>query len=268
MKKIYKILLLFTIILVVSGCSNQTVDASSEESLKDSLSDIRQSLSSEKSKEFDEALRIVMFQDFNIKNIMMGNLNENFALSSAKKYIDGKTADEIILESKNVKEKRLQEKRNKLLEEISELEDKEIKSKDFENKIIISNEKIYEEKERFSNKRVIEFNLTNNTEYTISRVEIIAKFLSDDREVPWSEITISDYVPGGILSNESKNIKIDFSFYSYKGMKLDEIPDEAYLKVVIKEIYDEENIKVYPIKGFNEYDKQRLKNLIQEYQRL
>lgn len=268
MKKIHKILLLFTIMLVVSGCSNQTVDASSEELLKDSLSDIRQSLSTEKSKEFDEALRIVMFQDFNIKNIMMGNLNENFALSSAKKYIDGKTADEIILEAKNVKEKRLEEKKDKLIKEINKLEEKEIESKEFENKITVSNEEIYEEKDRYFTKRVVKFDITNNTTYTISRIEIIVKFLSEDREVPWSEITLNDYIPGGILANENKNIKIDFTSYRYKGMKLDEIPTESHLKVVIKEIYDEENVKVYPIKGFNEYEKQRLKDLTHEYQSL
>lgn len=265
----YKWIIACMVVLTLSGCGEKTIDTSDDESLKDSVSDIRSSLSEDKLKKFDEAIKIVMFKDLDLKNFMLGaNVGGALELSKAKSNLDGKSADEIINEAITVKENRLIKQKEDLEKQIRELEDKELLSLEFENQIIISNEKIYEEKERFRTNKVVEFDMINNSSYTISSISIKGKFLTEDREVPWSEITLSHNIAGGILSNESRNIKIKFTMYSYKGMKLDEIPSNAKLKVVLDKIYDDKNVKIYPIDGFNEYDKQRLNNLIHQYQEL
>jgi hypothetical protein len=63
-----KILFIFTILLAF-GCGDPKIDTSSDEKMKASIEQVRQSLPSNKRAEFDDAIKIIAFSSLDLKNI-------------------------------------------------------------------------------------------------------------------------------------------------------------------------------------------------------
>lgn len=97
-----KFILAITLAATMISCSNSlTIDASSDEELKSSVATIMESLDDAKKQEFQTALQYVMMASMDLEAIMKGEkTKEDMDYQSA---IDGKTADEIITEYKDLK---------------------------------------------------------------------------------------------------------------------------------------------------------------------
>lgn len=59
--KISAVLIVILSLTILIGCSNPKIDTSSDESMKTSIEKVRQSLPKEKKEQFDEALKIIAF---------------------------------------------------------------------------------------------------------------------------------------------------------------------------------------------------------------
>lgn len=269
MSKFIKHLSFFLIFLFI-GCGDNKVDTSSDKALKQSIEDIRKSLPNDKIKEFNEALTIVMFKDFEIKNVFLKpDLSLDMELSKAKTNLEGKTANEIIIESKIIKENRIIKRKENLKEKITVLEEKKQKSKEFEHnlksKIKISNVNFNFKKDKFLQGN-INFDLSNNMDFTISGITFELKFISPNRDVPWTEITLFESIPGGLMKEENRNINTAITIYhTVIGNKLAELPTDAVPVISITSIYNSSNKKISNPDSFSDWDESNLDKLKKEY---
>lgn len=269
MSKIIKYFSFFLIFLFI-GCGDKKVDTSSDKSLKQSIKDIRKSLSSDKLKEFDEALPILMFKDFDTKNVFFKqDLLVDLELSKAKVNLEDKTADEIIAESEIIKKDRIIKRKEELKEKINVLEEKKQKIKDFQDKLstnlTVSNIVLNKKNSEYSQGN-ISFVLSNNLNFTISSIEFELKFISPNREVPWTTAILHESIPGGIASNEKTNIETSISTFYIRGNKLDDLPSDAIPVISITSIYDSSNKKIKEQDSFSNWDESQLERLKKEYE--
>ena len=106
MKK--KLLISFIIIFVFAstGYSQPRVDTSSDEKMKASIAKVRESLPENRRHEFDEALEIMLFSQVDLPNLfVVGTTGVNVVEAKIKQSLNGKTAQEIISQSAQIKER-------------------------------------------------------------------------------------------------------------------------------------------------------------------
>lgn len=261
----------FLLIVLFTGCIDNKVDASSDKALKRSIEDIRKSLPSDKLKEFNEALTIVMFKDFDFRNTFLKqDILVDLELSKAKANLANKTADEIIAESKIIKKDKIIKRKEDLKEKINVLEEKKQKTRNFEDEL---NSKIQVSDISFNllnnteySKGNISFNLSNNMDFTISSVEFELKFISPNRDVPWTTVTLYKSISGGIMPNEKTNIETYVSTSNIRGNKLDNLPSDAVPVISITSIYNSSNKKIKEQDSFSNWDESQLQRLKKEYE--
>ncbi len=107
--------LLFTIVLaaMLAGCSEPRVDASTDATMKASITTVRESLSPDKQAAFDNAIK-VMIADMALGalgSIFTKPMSQEDMMSKFKAELDGKTADQIIARAEVVKAE-IQARRN------------------------------------------------------------------------------------------------------------------------------------------------------------
>lgn len=91
---------------VLTGCYEPTIDASSKETIKTSTQAIRDTLSGTERSEFNEALKVIMFSQIDMKDLFLAGTSEVGKANLENKYKDvlhGKTAKEIIAEAARIK---------------------------------------------------------------------------------------------------------------------------------------------------------------------
>lgn len=86
--------LLAVAVMFLAGCGGPTIDASSEESFKKSVEEVRKPLDEAKRQQFDQAVATLMFAKVLHAPGALGNEAE--AKKVMKQTFDGKTADEVI----------------------------------------------------------------------------------------------------------------------------------------------------------------------------
>lgn len=264
----YKWIIACIVVLTLSGCGEKTIDASDDKSLKDSLSDISNSLSEDKLKEFNEAIKIVMFKDLDLKNFMFNSkVGGALELSKAKSNLDNKSADEIINEAKAIKLKRQKEQKVKLKADIEKLEEDKKSAQflqDEIDKIKILSANFNPKKERYYSHTDVYCSIQNNSKYTISYIEFNAELRTDDRKVAWYSTTVFTSIAGGLNPNENKDLEMNVRRYWDRT----KYPTDVYLVMTIKSIYDENKKRIYPYNDFTEYDKRKLEQLQKRYKEL
>ena len=129
-----RILASIVIAFFIIGCGSPRIDTSSDEKMKASIEEIKKSLSDEKRKDFEDALKVVYFSkvNFDLKSIMAlgAEGTAEKIKEEGKALISNKTADEVISEAKKIKEKIFEEEKKKALEEIQKLASEAIKNFD------------------------------------------------------------------------------------------------------------------------------------------
>ena len=106
-----RILASIVIAFFIIGCGSPRIDTSSDEKMKASIEEIKKSLSDEKRKDFEDALKVVIFSnvalDFKSIFALGAEGTAQKIKEEGKALISNKTADEVILESKKNKRKNI-----------------------------------------------------------------------------------------------------------------------------------------------------------------
>lgn len=257
--------ILISFILV--GCGTPKIDTSSDEKLKNSIQKVKESLPTEQQKLFEESLQIVFFSQINLGNIFMGINNPlvfNNLTDSLKASLNNKTAEDIILEAKKIKEAKLEAEKKKALEEIKELEDKKLyaeQSKEQLKKIEISNALFSQLEEKYSvyKKPIIKFTVKNLTNKAISRIYCSGTVKTPGREIPWIKEDFNYIIAGGLEPNEVATWSLAPNMFSKWGTI--NIPDDAVFEVEVVEIEGSDNKSIASIKDFTEKDNIKLQEL-------
>lgn len=110
---------LLTVLMLMSGCSDPRIDASSDDSMTDSIAKVRESLPEDKRDDFDEAVQIIAYSQTDFLGLfaegMAGGISTETAMKTEAKMKDvmkdvmnGKTGTEVIAEAERIRrEKKL-----------------------------------------------------------------------------------------------------------------------------------------------------------------
>lgn len=239
------IVLLIGIIALISGCGENTIDTSSEESMQESITRIKESLPPEKQEAFEKALITVTMGGDNLFEIAS---TPGGAERLMKERLDGKTAEEVFAEAEKVKaevaerqaqraerqaqfeaevaaqeeelEKQLREHQidqlKGLLEEVRgkiiDLEKKQEVAKTAREKLkefTVERSRFYRYTEGFRRgDPVIELTVQNNLSEPVSRAYFRGVLATPSRSVPWVDDTFNYSIRGGLEPGEKATWKL------------------------------------------------------------
>ncbi len=264
---IAKLLASILIGFILIGCGTPKIDSSSDEKLKSSIQKIKESLASDQQKVFEESLQIVLFSQINLGNVFMGVNNPlafNNLTDSLKASLNNKTAEDIILEAKKIKEAKLEAEKKKALEEIKQLEDKKLyaeQSKEQLKKIEISNALFYQVEEKYSvyKKPIINFTVKNLTDKAISRIYCIGTVRTPGREIPWIKEDFNYIIAGGLEPNEVAKWSLAPNMFSKWGTI--NTPLDAIFEIEVIGVDGSDNKSIASTRDFTEKDNIRLEEL-------
>lgn len=256
---------------VLIGCGTPRIDSSSDEKLKSSIQQVKDSLPLEQKKVFEDSLQIVLFSQINLGNIAMGMANpssSNNLTDSLKASLNNKTAEDIILEAKRIKDARLEKEKQQALEEIKKLEEKKShgeQSKEELKKIeIIKTEFAQIEQKYLAYKQpIIKLEVKNLTNKSISRIYFKGTVKSIGREIPWIKEDFSYSIPGGLESGEIGNWSLAPNMFSKWGNI--ETPKDAILEVEVTQIEGVDNKSIASTLDFTEEENIKLEELKAKY---
>jgi len=264
MKK--KLLISFIIIFVFAstGYSQPRFDTSSDEKMKASIAKVRESLPENRRHEFDEALEITLFSQVDLQNLFVaGATGVNVVEAKIKQSLNGKTAQEIIAQSAQIKKERKEAERRQVLSEIKELEKKQIKAqkdKDELAKFQIIRSRFYKKELEFiGGQPIIELTVKNGTQYPISRAYFKGILATPGRSIPWLKDDFNYSIPGGLEPGEEATWELWQNMFSRWGHV--EMHDDAIFTVEVEQLDGADNKALFSIKDFSERDMERLAEL-------
>lgn len=282
MRKFYTIVIICCSLLF-SGCNEATIDATNEITLKESTQKVKNSLPEEKQELFMDSLNLIMFSQINLgellqKNMLNEEVDSSFILNKAK-ILHNKNALEIIELAKeikvkeDIKEKKEQEERTELIKEIDlkefkklkDLENLYLKGLEYSNKIKIHNAKIYKQNNSYIEETVLEFEIENLSDISISRIFLNGILKSPNRKVPWFNEDFNYIISGGIEPNEK--LKVTLTPNMFNKINSIKIPADYIFEIITLGAEDHENNKIFELNDFTQKEKDRLKELSEQYKK-
>lgn len=217
------------LLLGLAGCPGPTVDGSSNEALTASTTKMKESLSDEKRREFEEALQILAFANIqSLGDLMKVGQDPEALKQEVRRRLAGKSVDQIIEEARTVKAERearaekeraeaevkaAEEKaareareRERKLQQVSELVfqlQAASASREVLKKFEIGASRLTTVDIGFVERRQIHLEVTNRTDKTVSRAFFNAEVLTPGRDLPWVSTDFNYEIPGGLQAGES-----------------------------------------------------------------
>ena len=266
MKKI--VIALSVIAFLLSSCAKK-IDGSSEEAMKTSIEEIKKSLNDEKKEKFEEAKQLIVFYGLNYWKPKEEGSAED-AVTDLKSKLDGKTANDVILEGEKIQTEIERRKKEKVKEEIEKLyqiiekpeKDKKILAK-FEIKNALFYKRKREENDLFEDP-VIELIVLNGTDQAISRAYFIGTLASPNRVVALIKEEFNYTIAGGIEAGEEATLSMLPSYYDWGRV---DVPEDAIFTVETIKLDGADNKELYSLtKSYREEEhKERLDELLIAY---
>ncbi len=267
MKKFKAILFLFFVTLIVVSCGDPKVDASTDESMKASIEKVRQSLPQDKKDSFDNALKILAFNQVDLKGLFAeGASGIGSTKEKMKDALNGKTGFEILAEAEIIKNERKEKEKAQALREIDELEQKKAKSDSAKvnlAKFEIIRSRFYKRKEQFMEKSIIELTVKNGTSHPISRAYFKGTVASPNRSIPWIQESFNYQIAGGLEPNEKADWILIPNMFG--GWGKTDVPEDAILTVEVEQLDGPDGKPLFSSRDFSEKDQSRLKKLKEDY---
>lgn len=190
--------------LILAGCGDPKVDASTDEKMKESIAKVKAALPEAKRAEFEEALKTLAFAD--IKGLAdLAKAGQTGGLERGiKDRLNGKTGAEIIAAAGQVQAERKERERKEATGEIDELRAKLAADKpDLLTKFVVERSRFGQSEGGFMRENIIELAVKNDSGKAVSRAFFHAVLLSPGREVPWVDDEFNYKIAGGLESGES-----------------------------------------------------------------
>ena len=258
--------ILFLLVLALANCqgNEKTYDGSSIGALEKSASVIEQNMTISQKRELHDAISNIAISQLTANDIMSNSYNKEAANEKLLKALDGKTAKQVIEESKRITDEREAVIRRSAIRTIKQLEEKErqaeldkIKLKKF----VIVNSKFYKISSGGTAKvqPVIEFTVRNETGHTISKAYFNIIIESPGKKTPWFTTNTYHIFPRNLNPGEEVSWKLLPGSTSY-WWKVN-APDDATMKVMTYELEGPKGNQLYSSKGLSEYEQ----GLLEEY---
>ncbi|MGH7930058.1 MAG: DUF6694 family lipoprotein, partial [Candidatus Binatia bacterium] len=153
-------------LLVLGACAAPTIDTSTDETLKQSVERVRESLPEEQRDDFDNAVRDLALADLNIQDFLAQGPDPSLEALVGKmnNRLQGKTGEQILAEAKVLREERERKEREQALGEIAELEQKLATAAAAKQKLSefeVKRSRLYRNTRGFMSEPVIELSVVN-----------------------------------------------------------------------------------------------------------
>ena len=273
---------IFIVISLFVGCGQQPpkIDTSTDEALKKSTQEVRQSLSKQEQQKFDEALQSILMNSIDLRSMFSGNTEvaEAQAQAKLKNSIDGLTGVEVIAKAETIlKERKIQEEklaaertkreREKALAKIKELEEKKVqaeKAKIELSKFSIIKSRFYKRKVKYVGEDpVIELTVKNGTNHSVSRVCFNAILISPGRSIPWVEDKFCYKISGGLEPGEKASWSLAPNPFSKWGTA--KPSSDAILTLEAIRLEGPKGKLLFSSQNFSSRDAERLNALKKKY---
>lgn len=261
--------LLSVLVFGLIACSEPTVDVSSDEAMKQSVNEVRQSLPQERRQEFDQAVQELAFADVSLEDLMAQGQIENVDLLRPKMRdrLADKTGLEIIAEAEVLRREREQKQREQALQEIAELEAKRrvaTEAREQLRRFEVTRSRFNKVPQRFGRPEpIIELSVVNGTEHAVSHAYFLGTLASPGRSVPWLKESFNYSISGGLEPGESASWKLAPNMFSEWGTV--EAPPDAVFTVEVVKVDGADGETLYDAEGLSEFETERLAELQQKY---
>ena len=266
--KVYALLMLILAVMAVTGCSDPTIDASSEAKMKESVAKVRESLPEAKRSDFDQAVQLIAFSQIDMKSLFAnGGADAGDVEGKMREALNGKTAEQVLAQAEKIQAERKAREKEQALAEIRELvakRDKAEQAKQQLDKFQVVRSRFYMQERRYLGEQpIIELTVKNGTDQAISRAYFSGTIASPDRSVPWHEGQFNYSISGGLEPGEEATWTLAPNSYSDWG-KVD-APADAVFTVMVEQLDGPDGEALYSTRDFSERDRNRLAELKKQY---
>jgi hypothetical protein len=267
MKKI-NYLLIGAILLLFVSCAKK-IDGTSEESMASSIGEIKQSLSEQERNEFEDALKLIMFQDLDFADIMKGEKGAENVIGDVKSKLNGMTATDVVDKGKKIKLEIERKKKEQAKIEVADLYEKQVKtavSKAELQKFEVIKSRFYKRKSGeyyVTYEPIIELTVKNGMDQAISTAYFEGTLASPNRTIPWLKDEFNYEISGGLELNEEATWRLAPNMFSDWGEV--KAPKDAVLTVDVLRLDDAEGNELYSVKLFGKEEQERLNELLKQY---
>jgi hypothetical protein len=254
--------------IVLVGCTDPTIDSSSDEAAKQSAQQIRESLPAEDRERFDKALfTVTMNAAVGDKSLMEIAASDPDQLrAKALERLDGKSAEDIFRMADEIRAERREQERLQAVAEIAELEELQQAAMAAtaglsEFKVLRS--RYYKQPQRYGRPEpVIELSVSNGTGKAVSRAYFKGVVASPGRSVPWIAEDFNYEIPGGIEPGETAEWSLAPNMFSEWGR---ETPEDAVLTVTVVRVDGADGEPLFDSGAFSPDMAVRLQKLKESY---
>lgn len=259
---------LLIIVVLLMGCSKQTVDATTDESMKSSIEKVREGLPTSKRAEFDEAIQLLAFSQISLKSLFAeGATGAGNIKGKMKDAVHGKTGNQIIAEANQIKIEREQKQKEQAIQEIKELEEKKqntSKAREQLKKFEVLRSRFYKKKKQYLGEQtIIEITVKNGTPYPVSRAYFNGILASPNRSVPWHEDSFNYSISGGLEPGEEASWSLAPNMFS--GWGIAETHKDAVFTVTVERLDGADGEAIISANEFGEREEKRLAKLNEKY---
>ena len=103
-----KLILPALAVMMLAGCNEPEIDTTTEETMKSSIQEVRNSLDDADKPRFDSAVQIVALSNISMRELLQAkeNNDDEFMQNKFKESLDGKSGKEVIAQAEEIQKKR------------------------------------------------------------------------------------------------------------------------------------------------------------------
>ena len=256
-------------VLLIAGCSDPKIDTSSMPAAVVSVEEVRNSLPSYKRDEFDQGLIIIAtstsFSGIDILN--PDRMNAAEIAESANAQMHGLTGDQVIQRADQILRERRSQEREQAIRTFKRLEEKREKAASDQQQLArftIDSARYYMGSSPYgAPEPVIDLEVTNGTDQTISELLLRGVVASADRSVAWVDETFYYVIPDGIEPGETLAWSLAPNRFGPWGNT--QIPGDAALTITLEGVKDLAEQPLWDSPELTEHEQAKLERLREEY---
>ena len=233
--------------LLMAACQT-TVDGSSEEAFKKSISKMKEGLSDDQREKLSASLVTILMKDMTLEAVMSGAQDADSVKEDVRHSLDGKSRDEIVAWATDIEKRKEQrhkereaerlkdeiEDAKKAVEELQALKVQAESAKEALRAFEVDGAKFYKKKQRFGRDQpVIELSVKNGTGKAVARAYFHGVVKSPGREVPWHEDDFNYQIAGGLETGETARWAREPNMFSDWG-RAEVAPDAIFHVEVVR----------------------------------
>lgn len=249
--------------VMLTGCGEPTLDATSDQSFKASVEKIASTLPPDQQGQFKRDLMALALQRLDPSALARGETSDSIRMA-----FNGKTAAEVMSEAARIRAERAQREREQAVAEINELLQQKAAAEAAKielAKLQVTKSRFYLKSERQSilSQPIIELSVTNGTGHPVSRAYFKGTIASPGRSIPWIVENFNFEISGGLEPGESQSWVLEPNMFSKWGKV--NAPADAIFTVETYRLDGADKKALFDAEGLNESQEARLKFLQEKF---